>query len=78
MKNINNLKPLTAVIFRNEENEILTLIKDETNVKVIVEKAEYGEDNIFIGTITFVNEDAIEINNGGLIHWEYVEEIIIQ
>jgi len=77
MKNINNLEPKQAIIFNNGE-EILTLIENESKVKVILDESEYVNDNILTGVITFLAEDAIDIDNKyGVILFEYIKEITL-
>lgn len=74
MKNINNLEPIEAVIFRKNKEQLI-LIKNETKVKIITDNTDFDKE--YSGLIIFINEDAIEIDDGELINWEYVKEIII-
>lgn len=74
MKNINNLNPQSAIIFR-DGNEELILVLNETNVEVITDGTDF--DKILKGTITFINEDGLRIEDGDIMFWEYIEEIKI-
>lgn len=71
MKNIDNIKTKKAIVFDDGE-ETLTIIENETKVKVILDKSEFGSDNILEGLVTF-----IEVEDGGTILLEYVKEIVI-
>ncbi|MBZ9622903.1 hypothetical protein G9F71_008555 [Clostridium sp. FP2] len=73
MKNINNLKPKTAIILEGESNEVMTLILNETVVEVTTDGTEHVKKQE--GLITFINEDGLKLEAGDLIFWEYVKEI---
>jgi hypothetical protein len=76
MKNIKNLDPMEAVIFKDKKGNQLILIKNETEVLIITDGTEHEKE--YSGLITFINSDGIELENSNrVIFWEYIEEINI-
>lgn len=71
MKNINNLKPQSAIIFNDNDEEIILT----TGNQVLLTTDETEHDKTYQGEITFINEDCIIIDNRIMIYWEYVLEI---
>jgi len=70
-----SINSLNALIIRNNDGEQMTLIENETKVKVITDKSEYEED--YSGVLTFINEYEIEIDNEVNIDWDYIKEVIV-
>ena len=70
-----SINSLNALIIRNNDGEQMTLIENETKVKVITDKSEYEEDYSVV--LTFINEYEIEIDNEVNIDWDYIKEVIV-
>jgi hypothetical protein len=75
VKNINELTPKEAIIFENEDEEIMTLILNETVVSVITDKSDFERN--YCGLITYMSEDGLEIECGELMFWRNIKEIKI-
>lgn len=74
MKNINNSKIQHAIKISNGEEEII-LIENETNIIIETDKTDFEKN--YRGKVTFISKDAIEVDNGKLIYFEYIEKIDI-
>lgn len=64
MVDISKIKPIEAIILREESGKEITLIKGETMVKIVT------NEDFFQGKITFIDEQSIRVENSPFYFWE--------